>query len=113
MTHCFVAVDGSPVVREKVRLAVFDFDGSAKVAKECLLFCRASMGFGAGSYQSNNSHSFFSKFYKLVTTGEGVAQSYNKASLNVGVCPSFFTKNGCQGDFKLLPYGKNTAKYME
>ena len=112
LTHCFVAVDGNSIVREKVRLAVFDFDGSAQVAKECLLFCRASMGFRVGSYQSGNSHSFFSKFYKLVTTGEGVAQSYNKASLNVGVCPSFFTKNGCQGDFKLLPYGKNTEKYM-
>ena len=113
LTHCFAVVDGNPVVREKVRLTVFDFDGSAQVARECLLFCRASMGFRFGSYQSDTSHSFFSKFYKLVTTGEGVGWSYNKASLNGGVCPSFFTKEGCQGDFKLLPYGKNTVKYME
>ena len=109
-THCFVSVDSNPVVNEKVRLAVFDFDGSAQIAKDCAMFCRASLGYNAGFYQSDNSHDFFLKFYKLIISGENVLQSYHRMSESVDFVPSIFSKNGRKYDFKVIPYKKSCTK---
>lgn len=113
LTHCFVSVDSNPVVNEKVRLAVFDFDGSAQIAKDCAMFCRASLGYSAGLYQLDNSHNFFLKFYKLIISGESVFQSYHRVSESVDFGPSIFQKNGCKYDFKVMPYKKSSANYKE
>ncbi len=112
LAHSISSVQTNPVVNCDVKVAVFDFDDSCKVAQTALCFCNLTLGWLSCCHSFRSSRDFYVRYYEKLVRGERPLEAYYKIAKEVQMTPKVFVQNGVGQDWILFPnLKKKVEKY--